>query len=200
MIWVDYAILAIVGVSGVLGRRRGFVKLTLSLVGWLAAFWIAIAYAGRVTPWLEGHVAVPSWLEGYVTVAFVRWCIGFVVLFLVVLLACGGVVRMTGTLVARADMSGPDRTLGMVFGLLRGVVIVALLVLLAGLTRLPREPWWSESSLLPHFVDVSREITTYLPEAFQQRLNFEPERQPDCGSEQQPDCDPERQLDLESER
>ena len=196
MILIDYAILAIVGVSGVLSRRRGFVKEALSLAGWIVAFWIAIAYSGRVTPWLEGYVTVPSWLEGYVTVPFVRAVIGFVVLFVAVLLACGGVVRMIGTLVARTGMSGPDRTLGMVFGLLRGVVIVALLVLLAGLTRLPQEPWWNGSSLLPHFVDIAREITAYLPEAFEQKLEFDPEQQPDCDPEQQPDCDPEQPLDV----
>ena len=43
------------------------------------------------------------------------------------------------------------------------------------------------------------QITTYLPEAFQRRLNFDPEQQPDCDPEQQPDCDPEQHLDVEAE-
>ena len=150
MIWIDYAILAIVGISGVFSLRRGFVKEALSLVGWIAAFWIAIAYSGRVMPWLEVYVTVPSWLEeyftvpswleGFVAVPSVRVVIGFVVLLVAVLLACVLVQRTAGALVVKTGMSGTDRTLGIVFGVLRGVVIVGLLVLLAGRTPLPRDP------------------------------------------------------------
>ena len=189
MIWVDYAILAIVGVSGVFSLLRGFVKEALSLTGWIAAFWIAIAYSGRVASWLEGYVTVPS----------VRVAIGFAALFVLVLLACGIVLRMAGVLVAKTGMSGTDRTLGIVFGVLRGVVIAGLLVLLAGLTPLPRDPWWSESSFLPHFVDFAHEVLAYLPADFQQHFDFEPERELDCDPEQQSDCDPEQQLDVEPE-
>lgn len=189
MIWIDYAILAIVGISGVFSLRRGFVKEALSLVGWIAALWIAIAYSGRVTPWLEGYVTVPS----------LRVVIGFVVLFVAVLLACVLVQRTAGALVVKTGMSGTDRTLGIVFGVLRGVVIVGLLVLLAGRTPLPRDPWWSESSFLPHFVDVARKMSVYLPDEFRQQLDFGPEPQLDCDPEQQPDCDPEQRLDAQPE-
>ena len=209
MIWIDYAILGIVGISGVISLRRGFVREALSLVGWIAAFWVAIAYSGRVTPWLEGYVAMPSWLEGYVTVPSwlegfvavpsVRVIIGFVVLFVVVLLACVLVQRTAGALVVKTGMSGTDRTLGIVFGVLRGAVVVGLLVLLAGLTPLPRDPWWSESSFLPHFVDVAREIGANLPDEVRQHLDFDPEQQVDCDPEQQPDCGPELQLDGQPE-
>ena len=164
MIWIDYAVLAIVGISGVISLMRGFVKEALSLAGWIAAFWIAIAYSGRVAAWLEGFVTVPS----------VRVAIGFAVLFVAVLLACGIVLRMAGLLVEKTGMSGTDRTLGIVFGVLRGVVVVGLLVLLAGLTPLPRDPWWSESSFLPHFVDIAREIGAYLPDDVRQQLDFDP--------------------------
>ena len=183
MIWIDYAILAIVGISGVFSLRRGFVKEALSLVGWIAAFWIAIAYSGRVTPWLERYVTVPSWIEGYVTVPSVRVVIGFVVLLVAVLLACVLVQRTAGALVVKTGMSGTDRTLGIVFGVLRGVVIVGLLVLLAGRTPLPRDPWWSESSFLPHFVDVAHEMSVYLPDEFRQQLDFDPEPQLDAQPE-----------------
>ena len=186
MIWVDYAILAIVGISGVISLPRGFVKEALSLIGWIAAFLIAIAYSGRVASWLEGYVTVPS----------VRVAIGFAALFVLVLLACGIVIRMAGALVAKTGMSGTDRTLGIVFGILRGVVIAGLLVLLAGLTPLPRDPWWSESSFLPHFVDFAHEVLAYLPADLQQYFDLEPEL--DCDPERQSDCDPERKLGVEA--
>ena len=189
MIWIDYAILAIVGISGVISLMRGFVKEALSLAGWIAAFWVAIAYSGRVASLLEGIVSVPS----------VRVAIGFVVLFLAVLLACGILLRMAGVLVARTGMSGTDRTLGIVFGVLRGAVVVGLLVLMAGLTSLPRDPWWSESSFLPHFVDVIHEIGVYLPDEFRHQIDFDPERHGECEPGQRSDCDPDERLDAQPE-
>ena len=165
MIWIDYAILAIVGISGVISLMRGFIREALSLAGWIAAFWIAIAFSGQAAVWLEGYVTVPS----------VRVGIAFAVLFMGVLLLCGIVLRLAGTLVDRTGMSGTDRTLGIVFGVLRGVVITGLLVLLAGLTPLPRDPWWGQSMFLPHFVELANEIRAFLPADVQQQFQLEPE-------------------------
>ena len=72
-------------------------------------------------------------------------------------------------------MSGTDRSLGIVFGVLRGIVIVGLLVLLAGMSALPGAPWWSESLFLPHFVELAQEFGAYLPVDVQRELDFEPE-------------------------
>ena len=173
MIWIDYAILAIVGISGVISLMRGFVREALSLAGWIAAFWIAIAYSGRGA----------AFLDGYVTEHSRRVAIAFVVLLVVVLVAAGIVLRMAGVVVQKTGMSGTDRSLGIVFGVLRGIVITGLLVLLAGLTALPGAPWWSQSLLLPNFVDFAQEIGTYLPDDVRRELDFDPERQLDVEAE-----------------
>ena len=169
MIWIDYAILAIVGISGVISLMRGFVREALSLVGWIAAFWIAIAFSGSGAALLDGYVTEHSW----------RVAIAFAILLVVVLVASGIVLRMAGTVVEKTGMSGTDRSLGIVFGVLRGIVVTGLLVLLAGLTALPRAPWWSQSLLLPNFVEFAQEIGTYLPVDVRRELDFEPEQQPD---------------------
>ena len=165
MIWIDYAILAIVGISGVISLMRGFIREALSLAGWIAAFWIALALSGRVAAWLDGYVSVPS----------VRVAIAFAAIFFGVLLLCGIVLRLAGLLVERTGMSGTDRTLGIVFGVLRGIVITGLLVLLAGLTPLPEDPWWNQSIFLPHFVELANEIRTFLPPDVQQQIRFGPD-------------------------
>ena len=162
MIWIDYAILAVIGISGVISLMRGFVREALSLAGWVAAFWIALALSGRVAAWLEGYVTVPS----------VRVAIAFAVLFFGVLLMCGVVLRMVGLLVERTGMSGTDRTLGIVFGVLRGIVVMGVLVLLAGLTPLPRDSWWSQSIFLPHFVELANEIRLYLPPDIRRQIQY----------------------------
>ena len=45
----------------------------------------------------------------------------------------------------------------------RGIVIVAILVLFAGLTAVPKDPWWKESVFLPHFQVLAVEIQSLLP-------------------------------------
>ena len=164
MIWIDYAILAIVGISGVISLMRGFIREALSLAGWIVAFWIALAFSGWVATWLDGYVSVPS----------VRVVIAFAAIFFGVLLVCGIVLRLAGLLVERTGMSGTDRSLGIVFGVLRGIVIVGLLVLLAGLTPLPLDPWWDQSIFLPHFVELANEIRVFLPPEIQQQIRFGP--------------------------
>ena len=165
MIWIDYAILAIVGISGVISLMRGFIREALSLAGWIAAFWVALAFSGKAAAWLVGYVSVPS----------VRVGIAFAAIFFGVLLLCGIVLRLAGLLVERTGMSGTDRTLGIVFGVLRGVVITGVLVLLAGLTSLPRDPWWNQSVLLPHLVELADEIRAFLPPDMQQQIRLGPD-------------------------
>ena len=165
MIWIDYVVLGIVGISGVISLMRGFIREALSLAGWIAASWVALAFSGVVARWLEGYVSVPS----------VRVFIAGAGIFFGVLLLGGIVLRLTGLVVEKTGMSGTDRTLGIVFGVLRGIVITALLVLLAGLTSLPRDPWWSESVLLPHLVELANEIRAFLPPDVQEQIRFDPE-------------------------
>ena len=165
MIWVDYAILAIVGISGVISLMRGFIREALSLVGWVAAFWVAIAYCDWAATLLDGYVTAPS----------VRMGIAFAVLFVGVLLLCGIVLRLAGVLVDKTGMSGTDRSLGIVFGVMRGVVIAGFLVLIAGLTPLPADPWWRQSMFLPHLVRLANEVRPLLPEEVRQRIRFEPD-------------------------
>ena len=190
MIWIDYALLAVVGISGAVSLMRGFLREVLSLIGWVAAFWVAIAFSGEAATLIEAHVSAPS----------VRHAIAFAVLFVGVLLLSGVVLHLMGLLVEKTGLSGTDRTLGILFGVLRGVVIVGLLVLLAGLTPLPRDPWWSRSVFLPHFERVANEIRAYLPPDIQERIRFGPESGPESGPGPgtEPDPVPETELGPES--
>ena len=190
MIWIDYALLAVVGISGAVSLMRGFLREVLSLIGWVAAFWVAIAFSGEAATLIEAHVSSPS----------VRHAIAFAALFVGVLLLSGVVLRLMGLLVEKTGLSGTDRTLGILFGVLRGVVIAGLLVLLAGLTPLPRDPWWSRSVFLPHFERVANEIRAYLPPDIQERIRFGPESEPESGPGPgtEPEPVPETELGPES--
>ncbi len=153
MIWVDYAILGIIGLSALISLVRGFVRETVSLLIWVAAFVVAWTYFREMAAHLSGWIETPSLQLG----------VAFILLLLVVLILGGLVGFLIGQLVDKTGLSGTDRLLGMVFGAARGAVLVAILVLLAGLTPFPRDAWWAQSLLIPHFQDLAVWLLSLLP-------------------------------------
>ena len=137
----DLIIVVIVAVSGLISIWRGFVKEAISLATWIAAFWIALVFAPSLA------VILPDGLES----PMLRWTIAAVGLFMATLLVGGLANFLVSSLVERTGLTGTDRSLGVVFGILRGIVIVALIVLVAGGTAVSGEPWWQASSLRPWF-------------------------------------------------
>ena len=58
MIWIDYAILAIIGLSVLISIWRGFTKEALSLAGWIIAFIVAMKFVDNLDVLLEPHIQV----------------------------------------------------------------------------------------------------------------------------------------------
>ena len=162
LIWVDYTILAIIGLSALISVVRGFLREALSLFGWVLAFWLSVTFTDDVAALFEGQVSVPS----------VRHSLAVAAIFVTVLLATGIVIYVVGLIVDKTGLSGTDRMLGVVFGIGRGAVIVAILVLLAGFTPLPQDPWWKQSTFLPHFEQLATQIRALLPPEISQLLTF----------------------------
>ncbi|HLI18340.1 MAG TPA: CvpA family protein [Rhodanobacteraceae bacterium] len=138
----DIAILAVLGLSVLFGLMRGFVGEVLSLLCWIAAFWVAWAFGHDVaafyTQWL--HEPAACIVAGYVT------C------FVGVLIVGALIGWAVHKLMNRGGLRGGDRFLGMLFGFARGLLLVTFVVLMLGFTSLPREAgWWRQSTLLPGF-------------------------------------------------
>jgi len=153
MIWIDYAILGVLGLSALLSVLRGFIKEALSLAGWIIAIWLGLAFSEEFAALLSDEISVPS----------IRLAIAFSVIFFLTLLAAGLVIYLVGLLVKKTGLTGTDRMLGVIFGIGRGIIIVGILVLLAELTPLPDDPWWQESIFVPHFERLAIEIRGLLP-------------------------------------
>jgi len=160
--YVDYGILGILVFSMVLSAWRGFVREAMSLASWIAALAVAVFYADIGAALLVDHVSVPS----------VRLVISFAVLFLVTLIVGGLLSYLISTLVDKTGLSATDRAVGVIFGLLRGIAIVTVLVLLAGLTPVPEDPWWDQSVLLPRFVDLAVFVRTLMPPQYAEYFAF----------------------------
>ncbi|MDX1609750.1 MAG: CvpA family protein [Halofilum sp. (in: g-proteobacteria)] len=138
---LDWAIVVVMLVSGLISIWRGFVKEAISLATWILAFWIALAFGPKLA------VLMPAALES----PTLRWLASVIALFMATLLVGGLANFLVSTLVEKTGLTGTDRALGTVFGILRGAVLVALAVLLMGETAIQREGWWQDSSLRPYF-------------------------------------------------
>lgn len=162
MNWVDVVIVGVILVSALVSLVRGFVREALSLAVWVAAFWIAIRYAASFEDMFAEHLSTPS----------LRLGLAFFLLFLAVLVVGGIVNYLISKLVDKTGLSGTDRVLGMAFGAGRGVAVVALLVLFAGLTPLPGDAWWQQSQLLPHFQVLALWLRDFLPPDIASSISF----------------------------
>jgi len=162
MNWVDLILIGIIGVSLVISLVRGFVREAFSLAAWVVAFWISWAFFRELAVHLEPWVSVPS----------LRLALAFAALMLVTLILGAMVNFLISQLVEKTGLTGTDRLLGMFFGVARGALLVAILVLLAGLTPIPNDPWWQESQLIPYFQDLAVWLRSFLPVDVAEMFNY----------------------------
>lgn len=162
--WADIVLLAILGISALIGIWRGLVAEVMSLLVWVAAFWLAFAFGPDVAQMFEPHVDAPT----------ARWFLGYASVFVLALVVGGLLNWLLGRLVKGTGLSGTDRLLGLCFGLLRGAAVACALVLVAGFTPMPQEQVWQQSQLVPGFVRGAEWMRDWLPEALSERLSFDP--------------------------
>ena len=154
MSWVDLIIIAVVVISALISLVRGFVKESISLASWVLAGFIALRYFTPLSELLEPYIESPT----------IRTGSGFAILFVCSLIIGAIINFMASQLVTKTGLSGTDKSLGVVFGAARGILIVIILVLLAGLTPMPSESWWKESTMIEYFASMASWIKDILPD------------------------------------
>lgn len=144
MNWTDYAIIALLAVSCIVGLVRGLLREVISLVSWIAAVWLAWTFGSALEPHLGGALqdaAVRPWAAR-------------VIIFAAVLLVGAGIGAIVTHFVRLSIFSSLDRLLGLVFGLLRGGVVLGVLAMGCHALRLHEEPWYRQSTLAPYAEQV----------------------------------------------
>ncbi len=163
MTWFDYAVLAIIGISVLLSIIHGFVRELLALAAWIVAFVVAQFYAPDVA------LMLPAAIPG----APLRLLAAFVAVYITVLLLMTLVGIAVSRLIRNVGLGAADRLLGAVFGLARGLAIVTLVVLLAGLTVLPRQPAWRHAMFSAPLEALANVIKLWLPYDFSKHVNYD---------------------------
>jgi membrane protein required for colicin V production len=126
--------------STIIGLLRGFVREAVSLVSWIVAIWAAWKFGPIVEPHLGGLLADPKvapWvgrLGVLVVVLLVGWIVG---------LLMGYFMRSLG-------LGVMDRVIGLLFGIVRGTVLVGVMIIGGELVHLNHEEWWNRSTLVPY--------------------------------------------------
>ena len=152
MVWIDYAILAVVGISTLISLVRGFVKEAVSLVIWISAFFIASQFYVNLSSLLT---SIPD--------QTLRNAAAIAILFITTLILGALVNYLIGQLVSKTGLSGTDRVLGLVFGALRGVLISsAVLFFMDAFTPASSTIWWTNSQLIPEFTLIVEWFFEYL--------------------------------------
>ena len=121
----DWFILIVLISSGIISLSRGFTKEFLSLFLWLAAFVAAISLEYLATPKINEFIGNQE----------ISKIISYIVVFIVFIFLGGIIIKFISKLIKWSGASGFDRFLGVIFGLIRGLIVlfVIFLILPSGL-------------------------------------------------------------------
>jgi len=152
--WVDYAIIGIILLSVITGLFRGFIKELLSLVVWCLAIWMAFHYSSSLDPWLMHYIQDKT----------ARTAVAFIGIIIVTIIIGGIFNTLLSFILKKSGLSGTDRILGMGFGLLRGVFLVALVILILKMTGFSNQDYLDKSRLYAKFTPIVDWLSGYTPQ------------------------------------
>ena len=156
---VDLALLGVMIVSGLIAFMRGLVREVLSIAAWLGAAAVALTMLPTIRPWIAPYMPSPEWTDPA----------GYIILFVISLIVFSLIAKTIGGLVRASAISGIDRSLGLLFGLARGVVL-AIAVYIVACMAIPPDHWPPsvlESRSLPYIYTGAAWVARQMPPEYQ---------------------------------
>ncbi len=170
MNWVDLVVLGVILVSGLLAFARGMVREVLGLGAWLVAAAVASPFGvfPLIQPWARQRVSDPALAD---TLAFVGVFVVVLILLSLIASAIAGAIR-------GSVLGGLDRTLGLLFGLVRGALLVCAAYIVVGLA-IAVDQWPApvlDARALPIVYRGSAWIVDHMPTGFRPAVTPPPGR------------------------
>jgi membrane protein required for colicin V production len=156
---VDLVILGVMFLSGLVGFVRGLVREVLSIAAWLGAAVVAVTFLPTVKPYVSNWVPSPEWVDPA----------GYILLFVVSLIVFSLIAKVIGGAVRSSAVGGVDRSLGLVFGVARGLVLAIAAYIIAGMA-VPVDHWPEqvlESRALPYIYAGATWVVRLIPPEYQ---------------------------------
>lgn len=159
MSFADWIICALVLLNVIAAAMQGFFSEALTIAG-LVVGYIVAAWKYR---------SLAQWLESYLKVAWFAEIFGFLVIFFAIVLLFGAAARIARWIMKEVGLSGLDRFLGGILGLLKGALMVA--VILVGMTTFaPTSKLLANSRLAPYFLVAGRAAVWLAPSELRARF------------------------------
>ncbi len=141
---LDYVLIAVLAVSAVVGMVRGLVRELLALLSWVVSLWLALQYAEPLSVHLEPYLNSPQ----------IQYMVALAAIFVISLLLLSMTAMILVKLLTWVGVAGTDRSLGGLFGLVRGVAIALVLVFVIRLTPATGQEWFQRSVLVPYLAPI----------------------------------------------
>ena len=141
---VDIVVLGIIALSCLFGGLRGLVKEALSLASWIAAVVLSSMFSEDVADMMTGLIDNTS----------VRQIAAFVLVFVASVFAGALISNLISKAAAAAGLGAVDRGLGAIFGIIRGIVIVTVIVMVTAQFDAASQIY-NESIIVPHLMIVA---------------------------------------------
>jgi membrane protein required for colicin V production len=154
----DWFILIVLVASGVIAFARGFTKEFLSLFLWLAAFIAAISLEYLATPKINEFIGNEE----------VSKIISYITVFVIFIFLGGIVIKFISKLIKWSGASGFDRFLGVLFGLIRGLIVLFVIFLLLP-SSLKTTDLINNSKITPVIQKYAPEIEAYFRDLIDNR-------------------------------
>ena len=156
--FADWFILVVLVASGLISFSRGFTKEFLSLFLWVAAFIAAISLEYLATPKIDEYIGNPE----------ISKILSYVVVFIVFIFIGGILIKFISKIIKWSGASGFDRFLGVLFGLIRGLIVLFVIFLLLP-SSLKTTDLINNSKITPLIQKYAPQIEAYFRELVDNR-------------------------------